>query len=827
MIDPGEPASGHSDVGGEGGDLRRFFIVAHTHWDREWYRPLEHFQLELARVVDGVIDVLERDPEFASFTLDGQAIVLEDYLAVRPENEGRLRALLTAGRIEVGPSYVLPDEFLVGAEPLVRNLLMGRSVCERFGAGPSPVGYLPDSFGHPLQLPQVLAGFGIATFIFSRGLGDQLGELGVVFRWRALDGSEVLAFQQLPHYDNFAAVDGVDDAEARIRRIAERFGPALERAGVRDVLLCNGSDHLPVQPELPRLCAGLERRFPGARFVIARYVDYVRAVDGVEVPVWTGELLGSRLQNVLRGVNSARMYLKQANERAEQRLLAVETLAALRALRDGDAFPSSDFRLAWRELLRCQPHDSVCGCSCDEVHRDMVVRYESLHRTLSELQERALDGCVGTDTPMSIGVINLLPQRRHGVVEAAGAEPALIELDGFAARTVQLAPARSAQPREGTAIESDRFRVEAASNGTLTLVDKPSNRRFDQLHALEDEPDMGDLYNFCPVAGAQRWRSERAAARVLANGPLVWELETRVEAERPVGLDPEFRPARDTVSLGVSTVVRLVRGSGRVEFRTTIDNPARDHRLRVVFPTGAVGGPVRAEGQFALVRRPLTPPRPQTEWVEPPDPTQHTLGTVALGPIALLTRGLPEYEARARGDRAELCLTLVRSVGVISRPAGVLATRPQSAGPPVQTPDGQCVGRYELEYALLADADALDDTALLREAQDYRCGFLVVPREVRFDPQLALEGEVVFSCLKGAEDDDGLILRCFNPAASPASARVGAPVAVTRTRLDETGEHPLPDGLVQLRRGEIATLRLRGHGRTPLHRRTPDTALPS
>jgi mannosylglycerate hydrolase len=194
------------------GSPRNFIVVAHTHWDREWYWPFEHFRLELARVVDDVIDTLERDPGFTCFTLDGQAIVLEDYLELRPQREHRLRALLAARRIVVGPSYVLPDELLVGGEPLVRNLLLGRSVCQRFGAQPSAVGYMPDSFGHPLQLPQVLAGFGIESFVFSRGLGDELDELGVIFRWRAPDGSEVLAIQQLPAYDNFAAVRDVDDS---------------------------------------------------------------------------------------------------------------------------------------------------------------------------------------------------------------------------------------------------------------------------------------------------------------------------------------------------------------------------------------------------------------------------------------------------------------------------------------------------------------------------------------------------------------------------------------------------------------------------------------
>ncbi len=109
-----------------------------------------------------------------------------------------------------------------------------------------------------------------------------------------------------------------------------------------------------------------------------------------QLRAWHGELLGSRLENVLRGVNSARLYLKQANQRAEDRLLAVETYAALRALRGEAPFPAAELTLAWRDLLRNQPHDSICGCSCDEVHRDMLVRYASLHRTLSDLLGPAL-----------------------------------------------------------------------------------------------------------------------------------------------------------------------------------------------------------------------------------------------------------------------------------------------------------------------------------------------------------------------------------------------------------------------------------------------------
>jgi alpha-mannosidase len=407
--------------------------------------------------------------------------------------------------------------------------------------------------------------------------------------------------------------------------------------------------------------------------------------------------------------------------------------------------------------------------------------------------------------------VNALPFRRRALIEVPGAEPAVVEVDGFSARSIEVcAPAPPADvPGAGAAIENDRFRVEVDTDGTLALVDKLRDRELRGLHALEDEADMGDLYNFCPVEGAPAWRSDFASSHVLSAGPLVSELELSVAAERPAGLDRDFRPLDENARLTVRTVVRLVDGSDRVEFRTTIENGARDHRLRAVFPIAAVDGPVRAEGQFAVVRRPCVPPLPTTDWAEPPDPTQHTLGAVAVGAVALLTRGLPEYEVRPAGEHADLCLTLLRCVGIISQPEGVLATRPHAAGPQIETPEGQCLGRVECEYALLPDGGQRDDVALLRASQDYRAGFLTADVAVEFEAPLGLEGDVVFSCLKGAEDGDGLILRCFNPAASPTEVRVVGNVGVSRTRLDETGERPVPDGLARVGGFEVASFRLR------------------
>jgi alpha-mannosidase len=705
----------------------RFLVVPHTHWDREWYLPFEFFRLRLVSVVDGVLNTLERDPSFTSFTLDGQAVVLEDYVEVRPENAGRLQALLHAGRLEVGPSYVLPDEILVGGEALVRNLLLGRRVCRRFGVEPSGAGYLPDSFGHPAQLPQILAGFGIRTFLFSRGMGDEIDDVGVVFRWRA-GHAEVVACQMLPHYDNFARLTWYHDAEERVRAIVAYFGERLRAAGQDEIVLANGSDHLPIEPELPEILMELEQTF-GAALRIGRYDEHTPAPDGL--PVHEGELVGGRLQNILRGVNSARIYLKQANERAERRVLSIETAAALRTLREDAPYPAADLRLAWRDLLRNHPHDSICGCSCDEVHRDMLVRYEQLDRTLDYVGREAL-GVGGA-------LVNTLPYRRRGHVDGD-----VYELDGFSGGRPE--PLRS--------------------RGPLSDVE-----RITELIAFEDEPDVGDLYTFCP-GGAVR-TAELVVTR--SGDGLVLEHEL-----------PGVR---------IETTIRRPKGLDRFELTSVVENEADDHRLRVLVRSANGADEVRAESQFAVLRRPFVPLPPRADWAEPPVPTAHTLGAVALDSLVLLTKGLPEYEASADGLR----LTLLRCVGTISRPAG-LPTRPISAGPDIATPDGQCRGRHVLEYALRFDGDELSNAALVRASQDYRTDFL---RGDPFDPPLELGGDVVFSCLKQAEDGSGLVLRVFNPNPQPEAVSLSLPAR--RIRLDE--EEDVAGGL-ELAPGEIATLKL-------------------
>ena len=198
---------------------RQAFVVAHTHWDREWYQTFARFRVDLVAAVDGILDALDHDDAVPRFLLDGQTAVLEDYLAARPDARDRVDRLVREGRLVVGPWYVLPDEFLVSGEATARNLLRGRRT--------SPlgrvhrVGYMPDSFGHIAQLPQLLQLAGLDSFVFARGLDDRADDVGWLFRWRGPDGSEVLAVNPCEGYCNAGGLGHAELWHAHTARAVE------------------------------------------------------------------------------------------------------------------------------------------------------------------------------------------------------------------------------------------------------------------------------------------------------------------------------------------------------------------------------------------------------------------------------------------------------------------------------------------------------------------------------------------------------------------------------------------------------------------------------
>ena len=417
-------------------DPRLAVIVSHTHWDREWYLPFRRFRVHLVAVVRQVLEALEKGGEFRHFLLDGQAIVLEDYLGIRPEDEARIRALVQAGKLSIGPWYVLPDWFLVSAEAVVRNLLIGHQVCGRFGPV-QKVGYMPDSFGHVAQIPQILRRAGIESFIYTRGNDDAADACGGEYRWEAPDGCDVLAVNQYRGYDAAAGLGfdsywaahtrrAVDPALA-VERVRALFEGMAARSPGDIRLICNGGDHLPPQQAFDAVLGALRAAFPRTEFRqagLAAFVDAVQAAGHASAR-YRGELRGGKDQFILSGVWSARTYLKQMNDEAETLLeRCLEPVSSYLHFRHGREYPSGALADAWKLLLQNHPHDSICGCSTDEVHREMVPRFAGVVDTAEQLLTDQMVDLAPTfaanpvgDAAVVLAVMNPLPVMRSEVVE--------------------------------------------------------------------------------------------------------------------------------------------------------------------------------------------------------------------------------------------------------------------------------------------------------------------------------------------------------------------------------------------------------------------------
>jgi mannosylglycerate hydrolase len=367
--------------------MEHLYFVVHTHWDREWYQPFQQMRARLVTMADRMIALVESG-EVPSFHFDGQTVVLDDYLEVRPEMARRLKALIRAGKIQVGPWYVLADSFLVSGESLIRNLEIGRAAARKFG-GPLELGYLPDQFGHCAQLPQILAGFGFRTAVLWRGVDASVARNRFV--WEAPDGSSVLT-AYLPYgYSNGAnlPLESVESFLARARVIAQREGGFAVDA---PILVMNGTDH--AEPDARLMARIREARESSAMsFEVGPLEPFVNRLAGLSrdgIATHRGELRSPYRAHLLPGVTSARTWIKQRdfqNCYLLERL--ADPLAALANARGAGGGLGTWLEMAWRTVLQNHPHDSICGCSVDQVHQDMSYRFDQAAMLAENVVRRA------------------------------------------------------------------------------------------------------------------------------------------------------------------------------------------------------------------------------------------------------------------------------------------------------------------------------------------------------------------------------------------------------------------------------------------------------
>jgi alpha-mannosidase len=786
------------------------YVVPHTHWDREWYATFETFRAQLVQLWDELLAMTESDPDFR-FLMDGQTVVIDDYLEIRPAARERLERAVRRGQIQVGPWYTLPDEFLVSGETLVRDLQRGIASAEAHG-GAMRAGYLPDSFGHAAQMPQIYRQFGFQYAAVWRGVPLEIDR--VAFIWEAPDGSRILTAYMGNSYSH--GVDLPTEPEALAIRIAGALKAIAPFHPTRDVLLMNGNDHVLPQRALSAAVRDASGRLDGTRIRLARLEDYLAVLPEEDWPHWNGELRSSARANLLMGTLSVRAPDKQRYAEATRTL---ERLAEPMAALSG-AEVAAPLDEAWTLILQNAAHDTACGSGIDAVASESRRRSQSALQLGRSVINRCLPRLAGDGQ-----VWNPSPFPRQGLVEVDGRLVLTPPIAGCSVASVTdtrpVAPSAASASRLENAVLS----CDVNPDGTVTVVDKRTGRRYLGLHRLVDDGDAGDEYNFSPPAGnsAPPHPVRRLASRVIDPGPLRGRLEVRFELAVFSGLsaDRQRRASGETM-LPVRLLLSIEADTPRLDIDLEVMNRATDHRLRVHFPLPFATTGSAADTPFHVTRRSAIKARrdPGAPELELPTYPMWSFVEASGGgaSLALIADGLHEYEL-CPGAQPELALTLLRSVGWLSRDD--LSTRTGHAGPAMETPGAQVPGLHRLRYHLFFHAGDWEQASVWRAAESALLPLVVGrgPAVTSPPPSIQLDPDCIqmSGCLPRP---DGYDLRVLNASDRPQEATVQLrpqPAEVVSLTLagDVRQRYSASAQPVRLsmRPWEIATLRIRSIGR--------------
>jgi alpha-mannosidase len=416
---------------------KQIYIVSHSHWDREWYMPYEQHHMRLIELMDDLLELFETDPNFHSFHLDGQTIILDDYLEVRPEKRAAIKRAIDQGKLQIGPFYILQDDFLISSESNTRNMLIGMAESKKWGT-PVMLGYFPDTFGNMGQTPQMMKQANLHSAAFGRGVkpigfdnevlpDDQFTSQYSEMHWQGPDGSEIFGLLFANWYSNGNEIPATREEAMQFwqqkLQDVEKFG------STNHYLMMNGVDHQPVQKNISEAIRLANELFPEYEFKHAGFTEYLEAVQK-DLPEDLGTVYGELTSQetdgwyTLANTASSRVYLKQWNTRVSRQLENVAEPLATMAYEATKQYPHDVLDHAWKLLMQNHPHDSICGCSVDEVHREMMPRFEKANEIGKYVADEAMDQLLQAINTSSFPedsrpfvVFNTTGTRRSGIVE--------------------------------------------------------------------------------------------------------------------------------------------------------------------------------------------------------------------------------------------------------------------------------------------------------------------------------------------------------------------------------------------------------------------------
>lgn len=686
----------------------RVHITPHMHWDREWYFTTEESRILLVNNMEEIIERLENDPDYKYYVLDGQTAVLEDYFAIKPENKLRVRALVQAGKLIVGPWYSQTDTMQVSGESIVRNMLYGLRDCLALGE-PMKIGYLPDSFSMSSQLPAIYNGFGITRTMFWRGCSERHGTNKTEFIWQSNDGSAVTA-QVLPLGYAIGKYLPLDEAALRAR--LDKYFPVLEKASVtKDILLPNGHDQMPIQKDIFDVMAKLREIYPDKEFIMSRFEEIFERVEAQrdQLDIVKGEFNDGKYMRVHRTISSTRMDIKLIHAEVENKIVNIlEPLASI-AWTLGFEYHHGLIEKMWKESMKNHAHDSIGCCCSDKVHAEILNRYiladDMATNLINFYKRKIVDHMPAGEGYDKLALFNLSPYARDEVINTTitiraetfslfdengqsvdyyirdrrtidpgkidrqivhyGNYDPFIEYDiqikhpvpamGFTTLHIQPNKEGSQKTAEQKAplLENEFYRIAINTNGTLTIFDKETQYCFDQVLRIEDGSDDGDEYDYSPSRHEWLLYSDQFAADINIKHEGFQSLATiNLCMDLPKDLSERETRAGQNGYIDVCYQVTLKQGSRHINVSLELDNQANDHRVRVLIPTPFISSTVVADNQFGTITRPTSDLEmanwEDDGWKEAPVPVYQLMNFAALentqGGLAIMTNGLREFE---------------------------------------------------------------------------------------------------------------------------------------------------------------------------------------
>lgn len=748
-----------------------YCIISHTHWDREWYAPLEHFKLRLNDLIDNLLVILEKDERYR-FHLDAQTIVLEDYLLARPSKKQLLEKYIKEGRILVGPWYVQNDFYLTSGEATVRNLIIGRKIANDFGAN-MPIGYAADQFGLISQLPQILVRFGYDNCIFGRGyaFGDARP---LEFYWRSEDGSTVLCEHMAYWYNNAQRFSEINEESLNIlSNMRHHMSP---RVMTSNYLLMNGVDHLEAQENLTPIIHAMQPCLEdGDKVFQDTFPEFINRVKAeiaeknIRLETYMGEMRNGGSGNVLTGTLSSRVYLKQWNSYCqallEKKLEPIYSFLSILGIKE---FPTEYSTYLWKLLIENHPHDSICGCSVDAVHEHMADRFKRVDEAGCDLVDRAAD-LLGNYTDRTglgdddyiITAVNSTQADYKGPLDAVIEIPVEENTENiaiydanmnhipFIVTNQRIKDKRILSPINLPGGKTVREFCVTLDSGVIkgmshrSFIVSPADGKAEttatvkcDANKLENEfitvkinengtiditdKKTGRLYTDMLLLedtfdrGDSYLYSQKEGTATLTSVHSAASAEAVTENKYVSARRIKYTmnlTRENPAEMPVSVKLTLKRGVPYLFAAIKVTNTEKNHRLRVQMPTGIETEVNRAGSPYDCVTRKKVSVFP---FDETHPNTDYLCVEDKIRGIAFFQKGLYEYE-NLTDEKNTIAFSLLRSTGRIS---GLLETEPEMDEKWL-TPGNQCIGEYTFELAVYPYSGDFVSAGVPELAQQY------------------------------------------------------------------------------------------------------------